>query len=82
MDIEIDHVAMPVADIERSVEFYQRVIGATADGGGASPIVGTSPGTSGPTSDPVSLPNPKIFAQCWSGWPRFFGSAQNRSPSW
>ena len=32
MEIEIDHVAMPVADIERSVEFYQRVFGAKADG--------------------------------------------------
>ncbi len=31
MDIEIDHVAMPVADIERSVEFYSRVLGARAD---------------------------------------------------
>jgi catechol 2,3-dioxygenase-like lactoylglutathione lyase family enzyme len=28
MKIEIDHVAMPVADIERSVEFYARVLGA------------------------------------------------------
>lgn len=30
MEIEIDHVAMPVADIERSVEFYGRVLGAKA----------------------------------------------------
>jgi catechol 2,3-dioxygenase-like lactoylglutathione lyase family enzyme len=28
MEIEIDHVAMPVSDIERSVEFYGRVLGA------------------------------------------------------
>jgi len=27
-EIEFDHVAMPVGDIERSVEFYQRVLGA------------------------------------------------------
>lgn len=26
-EIEFDHVAMPVGDIERSVEFYQRVLG-------------------------------------------------------
>ena len=32
MEIEIDHVAMPVADIERSVEFYRRVLGAKPDG--------------------------------------------------
>ena len=32
MEIEIDHVAMPVGDIERAVEFYTRVIGAKADG--------------------------------------------------
>ena len=32
MEIDIDHVAMPVGDIERSVEFYQRVFGAKADG--------------------------------------------------
>jgi catechol 2,3-dioxygenase-like lactoylglutathione lyase family enzyme len=28
MKIEIDHIAMPVSDIERSVEFYGRVLGA------------------------------------------------------
>ena len=28
MEIEIDHVAMPVGDIETSVEFYSRVLGA------------------------------------------------------
>jgi len=28
MEIEIDHVAMPVSDIERSVEFYGRALGA------------------------------------------------------
>ncbi len=28
MEIEIDHVAMPVGDIERTVEFYVRVLGA------------------------------------------------------
>lgn len=27
-DVQFDHVAMPVGDIERSVEFYQRVLGA------------------------------------------------------
>ncbi|MGH8014496.1 MAG: VOC family protein [Candidatus Binataceae bacterium] len=27
-EIEFDHVAMPVGDIERAVEFYQRVLGA------------------------------------------------------
>jgi catechol 2,3-dioxygenase-like lactoylglutathione lyase family enzyme len=32
MEIEIDPVAMPVANIERSVGFYQRVFGAKADG--------------------------------------------------
>ena len=32
MEIEIDHVAMPVADIERAVEFYGRVLGAEPDG--------------------------------------------------
>ncbi len=32
MKIEIDHVAMPVADIERSVEFYSRVFGAKPTG--------------------------------------------------
>ncbi len=32
MEIEIDHVAMPVADIERAVEFYGRVLGAKPDG--------------------------------------------------
>src|SRR5579872_3512862 len=32
MEIDIDQVAMPVGDIERSVEFYQRVFGAKADG--------------------------------------------------
>ena len=32
MEIEIDHIAMPVADIERSVEFYQRVLGAVPIG--------------------------------------------------
>jgi catechol 2,3-dioxygenase-like lactoylglutathione lyase family enzyme len=29
-EIEFDHVAMPVGDIERAVEFYQRVLGARA----------------------------------------------------
>jgi len=47
MEIEIDHVAMPVADIERSVEFYSRVLGARADGldkwrAGKWPIVSIS----------------------------------------
>jgi len=28
MKIEFDHIAMPVSDIERSVEFYGRVLGA------------------------------------------------------
>ncbi|MGO9450523.1 MAG: VOC family protein [Candidatus Binataceae bacterium] len=28
MEIEIDHVAMPVGDIEKSVAFYVRVLGA------------------------------------------------------
>jgi|HubBroStandDraft_1064217.scaffolds.fasta_scaffold30972_2 catechol 2,3-dioxygenase-like lactoylglutathione lyase family enzyme len=32
VEIEIDHVAMPVADIERAVEFYGRVLGAEPDG--------------------------------------------------
>lgn len=32
VEIEIDHVAMPVADIERAVEFYGRVLGAKPDG--------------------------------------------------
>ncbi len=27
-EIQFDHVAMPVGDIERAVEFYQRVLGA------------------------------------------------------
>jgi catechol 2,3-dioxygenase-like lactoylglutathione lyase family enzyme len=27
-EIEFDHVAMPVGDIERAVQFYQRVLGA------------------------------------------------------
>ena len=30
MEIEIDHVAMPVADIEKAVDFYVRVLGAKA----------------------------------------------------
>ena len=47
MEIEIDHLAMPVADIERSVEFYSRVLGAHADGldkwrAGKWPIVSIS----------------------------------------
>jgi hypothetical protein len=47
MEIDIDHVAMPVGDIERSVEFYVRVFGAKADGlekwrAGKWPIVSIS----------------------------------------
>ncbi len=47
MEIEFDHVAMPVADIERSVEFYARVFGATPQGleqwrAGKFPIVSVS----------------------------------------
>lgn len=46
-EIEFDHVAMPVGDIERSVEFYQRVLGATPIGlekwrEGRSPVVAVS----------------------------------------
>jgi catechol 2,3-dioxygenase-like lactoylglutathione lyase family enzyme len=46
-EIEFDHVAMPVGDIERAVEFYQRVLGARALGleqwrAGKSPVVSVS----------------------------------------
>lgn len=46
-EIEFDHVAMPVGDIERSVEFYQRVLGATPVGlekwrAGKWPVVSVS----------------------------------------
>jgi catechol 2,3-dioxygenase-like lactoylglutathione lyase family enzyme len=46
-EIEFDHVAMPVADIERAVEFYQRVLGAKPLGlekwrTGKTPVVSVS----------------------------------------
>ena len=47
LGIEFDHVAMPVGDIERSVEFYQRVLGAEPIGlekwrAGQAPVVAVS----------------------------------------
>ena len=46
-EIQFDHVAMPVGDIERSVEFYQRVLGAKPIGlekwrEGRAPVVAVS----------------------------------------
>ncbi len=46
-EIEFDHVAMPVGDIDRAVEFYHRVLGARLLGleqwrAGKSPVVSVS----------------------------------------
>ncbi|MCL5044602.1 MAG: VOC family protein [Deltaproteobacteria bacterium] len=44
MEIELDHIAMPVGDVERSVQFYREVLGAEPIGledwraGGARPV--------------------------------------------
>ncbi len=46
-EIEFDHVAMPVGDMERAVEFYRRVLGAKPLGleqwrAGKAPVVSVS----------------------------------------